>query len=129
MVWYHHLFKSFPQLIMIHIVKGFSVVYETVVDVFLGFPSFLYDSVNVDNLISGPSFFSKPSLDIWNFLVHIMLKPNIHNFKHDLTSMGDECNCPMVSIFFPSTFLRNWDEDRSFPVLSLLLGLPDLLTY
>ena len=92
---------------MIHIVKGFSIVYETVVDVFLEFPSFLYDSVNVDNLISGPSVFSKPSLDIWNFLVHIMLKPNIHNFKHDLTSMGDECNCLMVSTFFSTTLLEN----------------------
>ena len=107
MVWYYHVFKSFPQFVMIHTVKGFSVVYETVLDVFLEFPSFLYGSVNVDSLISNSSSFYKPSLDIWNFLVHIMLKPNMHNFKHDLTSMGDECNCPMVSICITSTFLKN----------------------
>ena len=65
MVWYSHLFKSFPQFIMIHIFKGFSVVHETVVDIFLEFPSFLYDPENIGNLISGSSSFSKPSLDIW----------------------------------------------------------------
>ena len=96
---------------MIHTVKGFSVVYEAVLDVFLEFPSFLYGSVNVDSLISNSSSFYKPSLDIWNFLVHIMLKPNMHNFKHDLTSMGDECNCPVVMTFFSTNLLGNWDED------------------
>ena len=88
MLWYSHLFKSFPQFIMIHTVEGFSVVNQTEVGVFLDFPSFLYDSVNVGNLISGSSSFSKPSLDIWKFLVHIMLKPSMQRFKHDLTSMG-----------------------------------------
>ena len=63
MVWYSHLFKSFPQFIMIHTVKGFSVVNETEVDVFLEFPSFLYDLANVGNLISGSSSFSKHSMD------------------------------------------------------------------
>ena len=85
---------------MIHTVKGFGVVDETEVDVFLEFPCFLYDPVNVGNLIYSSSSFSKPSLDIWKFLVHIMLKPSMQNFKHDLTSMGDELNCPMVSTFF-----------------------------
>ena len=74
MVWYSHLFKSFPWFIMIHIVKGFGVVDETEVDVFMEFPSFLYDPANVGDLISGSSSFSKSSLDIWKFLVHIMLK-------------------------------------------------------
>ena len=97
MAWYSQLSKSFPQLVMIHTVKGFSVVDETEVDVFLEFPSFLYDPVDVGNLISGSSSFSKASLDIWKFLVHIMLKPNMQSFKHDLTSMGDECNCLMVN--------------------------------
>ena len=87
MLWYSHLFKSFPQFIMIHTVEGFSVVNQTEVGVFLDFPSFLYDSVNVGNLISGSSSFSKPSLDIWKFLVHIMLKHSMKDFKHDLTSM------------------------------------------
>ena len=90
MVWYSHLFKSFPQFVMIHTVKGFSVVSEAEVGVFLEFPCFLYDPVNVGNLISGSSFFSKPSLDIWKFLVCIMLKPSMQDFKHVLTSMRDE---------------------------------------
>ena len=81
---------------MIHTVKGFGTVNETKVDVFLEFPSFLYDSVKVGKLISGSSSFSKPNLNIWKFLVHIMLKPSMQDFKHDLTSMRDECNCVVV---------------------------------
>ena len=95
---------------MIHS-QDFSVVNETEIDVFLEFPSFLYDSTNVGNLISGSSSFSKSSLDIWNFLVCLMLKPSMQDFKHDLTSMGDECNCPMVSTFFSTGPLGNWVED------------------
>ena len=67
MVWYFHLLWSFPKFVMIHTVKGFSVVNETELNAFLEFPSYLYDPVNVGNLISGSSFFSKPSLDIWMF--------------------------------------------------------------
>ena len=92
MVWYSHLYESFPQFIMIHTVKGFSVVSETKVDVLLEFPCFLYDTVNVGNLISGSSAFSRPSLDVWKFLVHIMLKLGLEDFEYNLTSMGDECN-------------------------------------
>ena len=115
---------------MIHTVKNFSIVDEKEVDVFLEFPCFLYDPANVGNLISGSSAFSKPSLDIWKFLVHIMLKPSMPDFKQDLTSMEDECNCLIaVSTFFSNTLLGNWDEDWPFPVLWPLLGLPDLLTY
>ena len=86
MVWYSHLCKSFPQFIMIHKDKGFSLVDETEVDIFLEFSSFLYDRANVGNLISGTSSFFKPSLDIWKFLVCIMLKPSMHDFKYDLSS-------------------------------------------
>ena len=111
MVWHSHLFKSFPQFVMIHTVKGFSVVNETEIDIFMEFPCFLYDSVNIGNLISGSSTFSKPRLDIWKFLVCIMLKPSRQDFKYDLTSMGDECRCPMVNTFFSITVLGNWDED------------------
>ena len=96
MVWYSHLFKSFPQFVMIHTVKAFSVVNETDVGVFLEFPYFLYNPVNVGNLISGSFAFSKPSLDIWKFSVHLMLKPSLEDFEHNLASMGDECNCPVV---------------------------------
>ena len=95
-VCYSHLFKNFPQFVMIHTVKGSSIVSETEVDIFLEFPCFLYDPANVGNLMSGSSSFSKPSLKIWNFLVYVMLKPSVQDFKHDLTSMGDECNCLMV---------------------------------
>ena len=74
MVWYSHLFKSFPQFVMSHKVKGFSINNETEVDVFLEFPCLFYNPANVGNLISGFTSFSKPSLDIWTFLVRIMLK-------------------------------------------------------
>ena len=87
MVWYSHLFKNFPQFVMIYTVKDFNIVIEIEIDVFLKFPCFLYNPVNAGNLISSSSFFSKPSLDIWKFLVHIILKPSTQDFKHDLTSM------------------------------------------
>ena len=111
MVWYSHLFKSFPQFVMIYTVKGFSIVDETEVDVFLEFLYFFYDLVNVGNLISGSSSFSKLSLDIWKFLVCIKLKPSMQDFKADLTSMGDKCTYLMVSTFFGTTFLGNWNEE------------------
>ena len=87
MVWYSHLFRNFPQFIMIHTVKGFSIVDETEIDVFLKFPCFLYNPASVGHLISSSSSFSKPSFDIWKFLVCIMLKPSMQDFKHDLTSI------------------------------------------
>ena len=99
------------------------------VDIFLEFPSFLYDPANVGNLISSSSSYSNSSLDIWKFLVHIMLKPSIQFFKHDLSSMGDECNCSVVSTFFGTILLGDWDEGWSFLILWPLQGLPDLLTY
>ena len=80
------------------------------VDVFLEFPSFLYDPVNAGDSISGSSSFSNSSLDIWKFLVHIMLKSRMQDFKHDFTSMGDECSCPTVSTLFSITLPGNWDE-------------------
>ena len=106
MVWYSHLSRSFPQFVVIHRVKGFSIVNETEIDVFLKFPCFLYNPVNVGNLVSSSSSFSKRSLDIWKFLVRIMLKTSMQEFKHDLTSMGDKCNCLMVCTFF-----GNWGEN------------------
>ena len=89
MVWYSYLFKSFPQFVMIHTVKGFSVVNETEVDVFLKFSCFLYESkkVNVGNLISDSSAFSKSNLNIWKFTVHVLLKPGLEHFEHYLTSV------------------------------------------
>ena len=75
MVWYSHFFKNFPQFVVIHTVKGFSIVNKAEVDVFLEFSCFFYDSTDVGNLISGSSAFSKSSLYIWKLSVHILLKP------------------------------------------------------
>ena len=112
----HGVPKIQTWLTELNTLKGFSIVSETVVDVFLSFPCFLYDPANVSNLISGVSAFFKPRLDVWKFLVHIMLTSRMQDFNHDLTSMGDECNCPMVSTFFSTTLLGNWDEDWPFSV-------------
>ena len=96
MVWYSHLFKNFPHFVVIHTVKGFSVVHEAEVDGFLEFPCFLYDPMNIGNLISGSSAFSKSRLYIWKFSVHVLLRPNLKDFEHNLTSMRKECNCRVV---------------------------------
>ena len=87
MVSSSHLFKDFAQFIVIHTVKGFSIVNEAEVDVFLEFSCFFYDPVDVDDLISGFSAFSTSSLNIWKFLVHLLLKPHVENFEHYFASM------------------------------------------
>ena len=87
MVWYSHLFKNFPQFVVIHTVKGFNIVSEAEVDVFLEFSCFFYDSAGVGNLIFGSSAFSKPSLYVWKFLVHVVLKLSLKDFEHNLASI------------------------------------------
>ena len=84
MVWYSHVLKNFPQYIMIHTIKGFGIVNNAEIDVFLEFSCFFDDPADVGNLISGSSAFSKTSLNIWNFMVHILLKPGLENFEHYL---------------------------------------------
>ena len=86
-VWYSQLLKSFPQFIVIHTVKGFGVVNKAEIDVFLELSCFFDDSADVGNLISGSSAFSKTSLNIWKFTVHILLKPGLENFEHYFTSL------------------------------------------
>ena len=86
-IQYPHLFKNFPQFVVIHIVKGFNVVNEAEVDVFLEFLCILYDPIDVVNLISGSSAFSKPSLYIWKLLVHILLKYNLKDFEPNHANM------------------------------------------
>ena len=92
-VWYSQLFKNFPQFVVIHTVKGFSVVNEADVDVFLAFSCFFDDPMDVGNLISGSSACSKSSLNIWNFSVDVLLKPRLENFEHYFAIVWDECNC------------------------------------
>ena len=87
MVWYSHLLKNFPQFVVIHTVKSFSIVSEAEVDVFLEFSCFFYDPMDVGNLNSGSSAFSKSSLNIWNFTVCVLLKPDLENFEHYFASL------------------------------------------
>ena len=82
MVWYSHLVKNFPQFVVIHTVKGFGIVNEEEVDVFLEFSCFFNAPTDVGNLISGSSAFSESSLNNWKFMVHILLKPGLENFEH-----------------------------------------------
>src|SRR5574340_861543 len=83
-VWYSHLFQNFPHFIVIHTVKGFGIVNKAEIDVFLELSCFFYDPEDVGNLISGSPAFSKTSLNIWKFMVHILLKPGLENFEHYL---------------------------------------------
>ena len=81
---------------MIHTVKGFGIVNKAEIDAFLELSCFFDDPADINNLISGSSAFSKSSLDIWKFMVHVLLKPGLENFEHYFASMGDECNCVVV---------------------------------
>ena len=87
MVWYSHLLKNFPQFLVIHTVKGFGIVSKAEVDVFLELSCFFNDPADVGNLISGSSAFSKASLNISKFMVHVLLKPGLQNFEHYFASV------------------------------------------
>ena len=87
MLWYSHLSQNFPQLIVIHTVKGFGIVNKAEIDVLLELSYFFDDPADFGNLISGSSAFSKTSLNIWKFTVHVLLKPGLENFEHYFTSM------------------------------------------
>ena len=128
-VWYSHLFKNFPEFVVIYTVKGFSVVNKTEVNVYLECSFFFYDPMDVGNLISDSSAFSKSSLNVWKFMVHILLKPGLEDFEHYFANVWDERNCAVVWAFFGIAFLWNWNENWHFPVLQPLLGFPNLLAY
>ena len=96
MVWYSDLFQNFPRCFVIHTVKGFGIVNKAEIGVFLQLVCFFDDPADVGNLISGSSAFSKTSLIIWKFLVHVLLKPGLENFKHHFATVRDECNCAVV---------------------------------
>ena len=96
MVWYSHLLKNFPQFVMIHTVKRFGVANKAKVDVFLELSCFFDDPRDVENLISGSSVSSKSNLNIWKFIVHVLLKPGLENFEYYFASASDECSCVVV---------------------------------
>ena len=98
-IWYSHLFKNFPQFVVIHTVTGFSIVNEAEVDVCLELYCFFGDPADVGNLISVSSAFSKSNLNIWKFMVHVLWKPGLENFEHYFANMWDECNCAVVWAF------------------------------
>ena len=105
------------QLAVIHTVEGFGIVNEAEVDVFLELSCFFYDPTDVGNLISGSSDFSKSNLNIWKFMVHVLLKPSLKNFKYWFTTVWNECNCVVVWTFFDIAFLWDWNENWHFSVL------------
>ena len=107
MVWYSHLLKNFPQFIVIHTVKGFGIVNKAEIDVFLELSCFFDDPMDVGNLVSGSSAFSKSSLNIWKFTVHELLKPGLDNSEHYFTSVWDEWNYAVVWAFFGIAFLSS----------------------
>ena len=126
-VWYSYLLKYFPQFVVIHTVKGVSIVSETKLDVFLKFSSFFYDQMDASNLISGYSPFSKSSLNISKFSVHVLLKPSLENLGHYFAIMWNECNHSVVWTLFGIAFLWDWNENWPFLVLWPLLSFPNLL--
>ena len=103
-VWYSHLLKNFPWFVVIHTVKCFGIVNKA--DIFLELSCFFNDSVYVGNLISGSSAFSKISMNMWKFMVHVLLKSGLENFQHYFASVWDECSCAVVWIFFGIAFFR-----------------------
>ena len=113
-VWYSHLSQNFPQFIVIHTVKGFGIVNKAEIYIFLELSCFCNDPADIGSLISESSAFSKTSLNIWKFTVHILLKPGLENFEHYFTSVWDECNCVVVWAFFGIAFLWDWNENWPF---------------
>ena len=106
---------------MINTLKGFGIVNKAEADIFLELSCFFCDPMDIGNLTSGSSAFSKSSLNIWKFMVHILLKPGLENFEHYFTSMWDECNCAVVWTFFGIAFLWDRNENWPFPGLCSLL--------
>ena len=128
-VWYSHLIQNFPQFIVIHTVKGFSIFNETEIEFFFLIPLiFLWYSICWQfDLWFLCLFYIQ--LNIWNFLTYILLKPSLKDFEHYLDSMWNECNCAVVWTLFGTAFLWDWNENWPCPVLWPLLSFPNLLAY
>ena len=105
-IWYSHLFQNFPQFIVIHTIKGFGIVNKAEIDVFLELCCFFDDPADVGNLNSGPSAFSKTSLNIWKVTVHVLWKTGLENFEYYFISVWYECSFLVVWAFFGIVFLR-----------------------
>ena len=125
--WNSCLVKDFPQFVVIH--KSFSIFSEAEVCVFLEWFCFFYDPAYVNSLIFGSSNFSKSSLNLWRFSLHVLLKPSLQNFEHDFASLWDEYNSAVIWTFFGIAFLWDENENWPFPVLWSLLSFPNLLAY
>ena len=102
--------------------KGFGIVNKAEIDIFLELSCFFHDPSDVDNLISRSSAFSKFSLNIRKFMVHVLLKPGLENFEHYFASVWDECNCAIVWAFFGIAFLWDWNENRINWIKSKLIA-------
>ena len=126
--WYSHLFKNFPYLVDCTESNALAQSMKQSSN-FLEFSCFFHDPMDVGNLISNSSAFSKSSWYIWKFLVHLLLKLSLEDFEHYFTSMWGECNCEVVWAFFGIAFLWDWNENRPFPVLWPLLSFQKLLAY
>ena len=125
-----HLFQNLPQFIVIHTVKGFGTVNKAEIDIFWNSLDFsMIQWMLAIWSLSGSSAFSKTSLNIWKFTVHVLLKSGLENFEHYFTSVWDECSCVVVWAFFGIAFLWDWNENWPFPVLWPLLSFPNLLAY
>ena len=127
-IWHSRRLRIF-QFVVIYTVKGFGVINKAEVDVFLVPFCFFDDSMDVGNLISGSSAFSKSSLNSWKFTVHVLLKLGLEKFEHYFASMWDDYNCAVVWAFLGIAFLWVWNENWPFPVLWPLLNFPNLLAY
>ena len=121
--------EEFSTVIVILTVKGFGIVNKAEVDIILELFWFFNNPMDVGNLISGSPAFSKSSLNIWKFMVHILLKPGLENFEYYLASMWDGCNCVVVWEFYDIDFLCDWHENWPFPVRWPLLSFPNWLAY
>ena len=129
-VWYSHLYQNFPQFAVIHTVQGFGIVNKAEIEVFLELSCFFDDPSDARILISGPSAFSKTSLNIWKFTVHILLNLGLENFEHNyFARVWNKYNCAEVWTIFGIAFLWDWNENWPIPVLWPLLSFPNLLAY
>ena len=125
-IWYSHLFQNFPQFIVTHTVKGFGIVNKTEVDVFLELSCFFYDPTDVDNLISGSSAFSKPSLYIRRFSVHILLRSSLKDLSISLLACEMTAIVQYFELSLALPFFGIGMKTENFPVLWPLLSFPDL---